>query len=109
MEKHLKAAEIFATLLDSKYSLFGFKFGINTIIDIIPEVGDILATVLSLYLIWIAIKMKLPALKIAHMLWNIFINFIIGLIPFLGDIVYIFRKSNLKNYKILKEHADNSI
>jgi len=109
MEKHLKAAGVFAILLDSRFSFFGFKFGINAILDIAPEIGDIVATLLSLYLIWIALKMRLPALKIAHMLWNIFINFVIGLIPFIGDAVYIFRKSNLKNYKILKDYAERNV
>ncbi len=104
----MKAAEIFATLLDSRFSILGYRFGINAIIDIVPEVGDIIATLLSLYLIWIALKMKLPAYKIALMLWNILINFVIGLIPFIGDVIYFFHKSNLKNYKILKDHAERN-
>ncbi len=108
MKNHLKAAEVFATLLDSRFSIFGFKFGINAILDIIPEAGDIIATLLSFYLIWIAVQMKLPSRKIVRMLLNIFINFIFGLIPFLGDAIYLFHKSNLKNYKILKEFADKN-
>ena len=106
MENHLKAAGAFAELLDNKFSFFGFRFGINAIIDIIPEAGDIVATILSFYLIWIALKMKLPSVKIAKMFWNIFINFFFGLIPFLGDAVYLLHKSNLKNYKILKDYAE---
>ena len=109
MENHLKAAGAFAELLDNRFSFLGYRFGLNAILDIVPEVGDIAATLLSLYLIWIALKMQLPAGKIAKMLWNIFINFVFGLIPFIGDAVYILRKSNLKNYKILKEYAERNV
>jgi len=49
--------------------------------------------------------MELPRLKIAHMLWNILVNFLIGLIPILGDAAYIFRKANLKNLRILQDYA----
>lgn len=108
MENHLKAAGAFATLLDNRFSVFGFRFGINAILDIVPEAGDIVATLLSLYLIWIALRMKLPASKIGLMLWNIFINFVFGLVPFIGDAIYLFRKSNLKNYKILNDFAKNN-
>jgi len=109
MDNHLKSAEIFATLLDNRFSLFGYKFGVNVILDLIPGGGDLAAFFLSFYLIWLGMRMGLPASKLFHMFWNIFINFVFGLIPFLGDIIYLFRKANLKNYKILKDFAGRNV
>jgi len=63
-----------------------------------------IAALLSL-LVWIAVQMELSRFKIAHKIWNIPINFIIGLIPILGDAVDIFKKANMKNLKILTDHA----
>jgi hypothetical protein len=108
MEGHLKTATVFAYLLDNQFGFGKIRFGLNSVFDLFPGAGDILAALFSLYLVWIAVEMDLPRLKIAHMLWNILVNFIIGLIPFLGDAVYIFRKANLKNLKILKDYAKRS-
>ncbi|MGH7203471.1 MAG: DUF4112 domain-containing protein [Candidatus Levyibacteriota bacterium] len=105
MENHLKAATVLTTLLDNQFNLFGQRVGLNSLIDLIPGFGDAAAAILSLYLVWIAIEMQLPRIKIAQMLWNILVNFLIGLIPVLGDAVYIFRKANVKNLKILQDYA----
>ncbi|MGI8420132.1 MAG: DUF4112 domain-containing protein [Candidatus Levyibacteriota bacterium] len=105
MGNHLKAASVLANLLDNQFGFGGFRFGLNSVIDLIPGIGDVVAALLSLYLVWIALEMHLPRLKIVQMLWNILINFLIGLIPFLGDAAYIFRKANLKNLRIIQDYA----
>lgn len=105
MESHLKAATILSHVLDDQFALLGVRVGLNSFIDLLPGLGDIVAALLSLYLVWIAVEMGLPKLKIVHMLWNILINFLIGLIPVIGDAVYIFRKANMKNLRILQEYA----
>src|SRR6266404_3666940 len=102
MEAHLKTATVLSYLLDNQFSLFGLRLGLNSFIDLIPGFGDVVAALLSLYLVWIAVEMELPRLKILQMLGNILINFLIGLIPIIGDAAYIFRKPNMKNLKILK-------
>jgi hypothetical protein len=107
MELHLKSARTFSYLLDNQFSLFGLKLGLNSFLDLIPGFGDAAAALLSLYLVWIALEMELPPLKIVQMLINILINFLIGIIPVIGDAVYIFRKANLKNLKILNDYARN--
>ena len=108
-QKHLKTAEIVANLLDNKFNIFGMKFGLNALLDLIPEIGDVISLVLSLYLVWLGIRMNIPRAKIAQMYFNILVNFFIGLIPVIGDVAYIFNKANLKNLQILKKHAESQI
>lgn len=108
MGSHLKAATFFSYLLDNQFNLFGIRLGINSFIDLIPGFGDVIATLLSFYLVWIAMEMKLPRLKILEMIGNIAVNFLIGLIPIVGDLAYIFRKANMKNLVILKEYANKN-
>lgn len=108
-KQHLKAAEFVATLLDSRFGVGNFRFGLAAILDLIPEFGDLIAALLSFYLIWIAVQMELPPLQIAQMIGNVSINLIFGFIPVIGDIIYLVHKANLKNLQILKEYAPEFI
>lgn len=105
MENHLKAASVLAHLLDNQFSFFGKKFGLNGVVGLIPGIGDGIIALLSFYLVWIALEMDLPRVKILEMVWNIVINFFIGLIPIIGDFADFFHKANLANLKILHDHA----
>lgn len=101
--KHLKSAQKFAKLMDSQFSIFGIRFGLDSILGLIPGAGDISTLLLSLYLIWVGIKMKLPAKKILQMVFNIVVDTLIGAIPLVGDISDVFYKANIKNLRILEE------
>lgn len=105
MENHLKTAEIVANLLDTRFSFLGIKFGFNALVDLIPGIGDVAAALLSCYIIWIALKLHLPKRKLLLMARNIFISFLIGLVPLLGDIGYILYKPDIRNLAIIKKYC----
>jgi hypothetical protein len=66
-------------------------------------VGDIIMVAVSISIVAMAKSMKVPkALRIA-MLKNIGVDFLLGLIPFVGDLVDIFYKSNQKNVRIMEK------
>lgn len=109
MEKHLKAAEVMAIFLDGKFRILKLRFGMNGVFGLIPVVGDFMVSFLSLYLVWIGIRMRLPASAISEMLSNIMTNFIIGLVPVIGDFVDFFHHANFKNLKILRRYAGGHI
>ena len=104
MNKYLKTASFIAGLLDSQFSLYGIRFGLSTILDLIPQVGDFINVVMATYLIWLGLKMKIPPARILQMTFNVLINFMIGSIPVFGGVVYLVRKANLKNLEILKKY-----
>lgn len=108
MENYLPTATILANILDNQFKVFGIRMGFGTVLDLIPEVGDVVATMLSLYIVWIAIKAKVPPSKLSKMVFNVSINFIFGTIPFLGSIAYIVNRANLKNLEILKNHLETN-
>jgi len=105
MENHLKAASVIANLLDNQFEIFGRRFGLNGLIGLIPEVGDIIVLVFSMYIVWIGVAMGLPVNKIAQMIWNVLIDFFIGLVPVVGDYFDFFRKANMKNLNILHQYS----
>jgi hypothetical protein len=105
MEQHLRVAEAITELLENRFSVLGYRFGLDPLLGFIPWLGDIVSLILSLYLIWIGIRMRLPEEKIQLMLRNLLFDFILGVIPFVGDIGDFFFKANSKNLHILKAHA----
>jgi hypothetical protein len=109
MKNHIRAASFIANLLDNQFQIFGRRFGLNGILGVIPGIGDIIPTLLSMHLIWIALKMKVPTAKIIQMLWNVIFNFLIGLLPVVGDYVDFFNHANLKNLAILEQFANGSV
>ncbi|MDQ3007987.1 MAG: DUF4112 domain-containing protein [bacterium] len=100
----LKNARRIAVLMDSKYSIFGIKFGLDSVIGFIPGLGDAVTITISSYLVWIAIQSGVPAHKLIRMIGNLGIDSVLGLVPILGDVVDIFYKANLKNLQILEDH-----
>ena len=105
MNKYIQTATFLARLMDSRFSLFGIKFGLSTIFDLIPQIGDVINAVFAAYIIWLGLKINLPPSRILQMTFNVLINFMIGSIPVFGGVVYLVRKANLKNLEILKKYV----
>jgi hypothetical protein len=109
VQEHYKIAKSIADLLDNRFNIFGFKFGLDPILGLFIGLGDKISFLLSLYIVWIGIKMKLPANKISQMLLNTVFDFFLGLIPIVGQTADFFHKANSKNIKIIKEYAEREI
>lgn len=106
---HLKVAEALTDLLENRFALFGFRFGLDAVIGLIPWIGDVVTTILSIYLVWIGIRMRLPEEKITRMIGNVVFDFLIGLIPVAGDLADIVFRANTRNLQILHDHLDRVI
>lgn len=109
MEYHLRAATYLTDLLDNRFRILGVKFGIDPLLDLFPVLGGIIPTLLSLYLVWIAYRIRVPQKKINEMIGNVVLDFVIGLIPFIGALGDVFYKANSKNLKILKQYYSPTI
>jgi hypothetical protein len=103
VQDHLKIARWLAKVMDSQFSLFGISFGFDSIIGLVPGIGDVITTVLSFYLLWIGFKLGMPKEKLTEMFRNIAFDTVVGLIPFVGDIADVFIQANVKNLKILEK------
>jgi hypothetical protein len=94
-----------AYALDNQFGIGNFRFGLSVLLDAIPGVGDFIDVVLSLYIVWIAMQMRVPSKIIGTMIGNIATNFVLGLVPVVGELTYMFRKVNIKNVNLLKQYA----
>lgn len=101
---HLRNIEALTKLLDNQFEIFGFKFGIDPILGFIPWLGDALPAIISTYLIGVAIQTKMPTHRVLLMVGHVLLDFVLGSVPFLGNFIDFFYKSNARNYTILRAH-----
>lgn len=96
-----------AFLLDSAIRIPGtdLRFGLDPILGaLLPELGDALTAVLSLTLLAVAYRQRVPKLVLWRMLINIAIDAILGAIPLLGDAFDFAFKANEKNLALIERH-----
>lgn len=95
-----------AWLIDAIFVLPGtrFRFGLNSLIGLLPVGGDAVLGAISLYIVWRAHLLGLPPAKIARMISNVGLEVLGGSIPILGDLFDVALKANLRNIRIIEEH-----
>jgi hypothetical protein len=101
----LEMARFVATLMDSQFQIGPVKLGLDSIVGLIPVVGDAVSLAAGMYPIHLAKKYNLGKTVIWRMWANLGIDFGIGLVPVLGDVADIGFKANLKNLKLLEDAA----
>jgi uncharacterized protein DUF4112 len=103
-EQRLKRLEAIARLLDVAFILPGTKirYGIDGIIGLIPVVGDIIATGLSLWLVHEARALGAPWHVTGRMLGNVAFQGIVGTVPVAGDAIDVLFRANMRNARLLR-------
>lgn len=69
---------------------------------VIPGVGDVIGSLIGMYVVMIAARRKVSPVIIARMLMNLTADAIIGLVPFVGDIFDIGFKAHTRNVELLQ-------
>ncbi|MDB5557771.1 MAG: hypothetical protein JWQ36_705 [Enterovirga sp.] len=104
----LARLDALATLMDSAIAIPGtrLRLGLDSLIGLVPGIGDIASAVISSYIVWEARQLGLPRWKIARMIGNVALDTTVGAIPLVGDVLDVFFKSNRRNLKILRDHLE---
>ena len=102
--KALLKAQKLANLLDTavKLPFIPIRIGLDSIVGLIPGAGDALMLFVSLRIVWLGKSLGMPKALIAQMVKNSAIDFGLGFIPFVGDILDIFYKANQKSVRIME-------
>ena len=95
-----------AWLVDGAFGLPGtkFRFGLNSIIGLVPVGGDAVLGAISLYIIYEAAQLGLPRQLLARMIANVAVEVLGGSVPVLGDLFDMALKANLRNLAIIEQH-----
>jgi hypothetical protein len=98
--------ELLARLMDSFFSIPGtrIRFGLDAIIGLIPGLGDTLTSFVSIYILKVASRCGVPRVTLVRMALNIAIDYVVGIVPVMGDAFDIYWKANLKNVELLQRH-----
>jgi hypothetical protein len=107
----LAEMEVLTRLLDDRFRIPGtsIRFGLDGLIGLVPGVGDVATTAVSLYLVYRARALGAPKAVLARMIVNILADTAVGAIPLLGDIFDVAFKANRRNLDLLCRHLKNGV
>src|SRR5512134_3195080 len=88
-----------AKLMDSLFSIPGtrIRLGVDSLLGLVPVVGDLAAQAVAAYLIWEARQLGVPKLTLWRMVGNTLIDTVVGAVPLVGDAFDVVFKANMKN------------
>ena len=103
-----KRVETLELLLERSFHIPGTKFpvGLDSIIGLVPVIGDFITAGLGAYIVWEARNLGLPKWKLWRMGGNIAFDTALGAVPLVGDAFDLVYRSNTKNLRIIKQHLD---
>jgi len=107
-EQRLARLDALAKLLDVAFILPGtnIRYGIDGIIGLIPVIGDLITTAISLWLVREARALGAPWHITTRMLANVALDGVVGMVPLAGDAFDVMFRSNVRNVRMLKKWMD---
>jgi len=99
--------EVLSQIMDNQFRIpvLDWRFGMNAIIDLIPQFGDVATTIVALYVLVSAVRYRVPKITLLRMGANIAIYFVVGLIPVVGDLFGAWWKPNIRNIELMRRRA----
>jgi hypothetical protein len=103
----LDALRRWARIFDSAFRIPGTRitFGLDPILGLIPGLGDVASPVFSLFFLWHGLRLGVPKVVLARMVFNALIDAGVGAIPVVGDVFDFGWKANAWNLALLERHA----
>ncbi|MGB7442334.1 MAG: DUF4112 domain-containing protein [Coleofasciculaceae cyanobacterium] len=95
-------------LLDNAIPIPGtpYRVGLDPLIGLLPGGGDLLASIISIYIVFEAARLRTPRGTLIQMVLNILLETVLGSVPVLGDLFDAGWKANSKNVALLESHLD---
>src|SRR6188768_503855 len=102
-----ESLETLSTYLDGFFRVpgTGWRFGLDALIGLIPNVGDTLTSLMSFYILVAGVRYGVPKITLLRMAFNIGLDYVVGSIPFIGDAFDFFWKSNKQNMELIRTRA----
>lgn len=102
----LDRLDMLATAFDTAFILPGtnVRFGVESLLRLVPGIGDAIASLLSCYLLYEASRLGVPRLLFARMAANVVLEGLVGAVPLAGDAFDVFFRANRRNVALLRAH-----
>ncbi|MFL4468594.1 DUF4112 domain-containing protein [Tateyamaria armeniaca] len=97
-----------SSLLDSRFRIPGtpIRFGLDSILGLIPGVGDLASLGPSAYLVYKGYRLGARKRTIIRMSANTGLDFVVGAVPVLGDVFDLVFKANNRNFALLRKELE---
>jgi hypothetical protein len=107
-EQRIARLDALSKLLDVAFVVPGtnIRYGIDGLIGLIPVVGDIITTAISLWVVREARALGAPWHLTSRMLGNVALDGVVGLVPFAGDAFDVMFRANVRNVRMLQRWLD---
>jgi len=102
----LARLDTLATVMDTALVVPGTKirFGVDAIVGLVPGIGDLITSLVSLYIVHEAHQLGAPKHLILRMIWNVAIDGVVGSAPLVGDVFDVLWRANRRNMALLHDH-----
>ncbi len=82
------------------------RFGLNSILLLLPVVGDVIPTLVSVGILLIGLRSRpVPRIVATRMVLNSLLDASLGWIPLVGDVFDLFFKADTRNVRLLQQYA----
>lgn len=104
----LRQVRRLSTLLDDSIELpGGYTIGLDPLIGILPVVGDLSSSAVSVYIVMEAVYLGVPRATVARMLGNVAVDTVVGSVPLVGPVFDAVFKANARNVALLEARLDD--
>lgn len=78
------------------------KIGLDSVLGLIPGVGDLGSAAVGAYVLSAANKLGVPTIVMVRMLFNLAVDAAVGMIPLVGDVFDVLYRANAKNVALVE-------
>ena len=103
-----RRVEAMERVLEGLFTVPGLnrRVGLDVVLDLIPVAGSTVAACMGGWMAWEARNLGMSKGQVARMAGNVGVDWVLGLIPFVGAIPDFFFRSNTRNLRLIKRHLD---
>jgi hypothetical protein len=85
------------------------RVGLDPLLGLLPGLGDWIALVISLDLLFSAARLGVGAATLTRMTGNLLLDALVGMVPLLGDLFDLGWKANRRNLALLETHMRDPV
>lgn len=103
IERSLARLDRLARLLDDQFELpiVKVRVGLDPLIGLIPGGGDWVTWMVSIYVLFEALRLRVPPRVLVGIAWNSTADLVLGYAPGVGDVVDVLYKANRRNVQLI--------
>ena len=100
--------ETMERMMEGLFTIPGTRrtFGLDVVLDLVPVAGTTVSAAIGGWRAWEARNLGMSKAQVARMAGNVGVDWLLGLIPWVGAIPDLFFKSNTRNLRIVRRHLD---